>query len=157
MGSSEQEVHSEYHEDRTLCGIPYKLLAIITAIYGIVNFVYEFAYLIAICLNPYFDDYFYVWYAIVLLPLAGAAAVLAVFVLRPESAKSRRFIPHACVAAGASSFLVVFWIALYIAAVYPYNKVFASQLDRALELQLGDVDDAYVEQDKTFYILSRTW
>ena len=92
-----------------------------------------------------------------LLPLAAAAAILTVFLVGPETAKNRRFIPHACVAAGASSFLVLLWIALYIAAVYPKNKVNTSQLDRALELQLGDTEEAYVEQDKVIYILTRTW
>ena len=111
----------------------------------IINFFYEFAYLLALCLNPYFDDFFYVWYAIILLPLVAATAVMTVFLLGFDEAKNRRFIPHACVAAGASSFLVVAWIAIYIGAIYPKLMVNVSRMDRILEGEYGAAEEDFIE------------
>ena len=90
------------------------MLIIITGYYLVINTVTQLIYIFAICINKYFDDYFYVWYALFIIPLIAAAAMMMIFLMGYEEIKNRAYIPHAFVAAAVSNLLSVIWIVVYI-------------------------------------------
>ncbi len=83
---------------------------------------------------------------------------MALFFFGFEEPKNRRYIPHACVAAAATNFLVVIWIAVYISSIYDHDSgVYINIYDRIIELELSDYDLEFTLEGRTYYILTRTW
>ena len=96
----------------------------------ICDFIFEIVQIILISLNPYFDTYFWVVYLLLLIPLVYAISIFIEYYLREESPETRKRIPEAFIFAAIASFSIVFWIFIYVAVIYPYEKVYVSGQDR---------------------------
>ena len=73
---------------------------------------------------------FPVVYILLLLPLLYAVGVFIEYFIRGDSKESRKQLPDAFVFAAITSFLIVFWIFIYIAFMYEGDKVFVKEYDR---------------------------
>ena len=73
---------------------------------------------------------FPVIYILILLPLLYAVGVFIEYFIRGDSKETRKKLPESFVFAAITSFLIVFWVFIYIAFMYDSDKVYVKEYDR---------------------------
>ena len=129
---------NEYVETRTFCGMTYKFLMAFNAVFMIIDFTFEFIYIIGICTNKYFDQYFYVWYSLIIIPLFVGATISMIYMCSEDAHSARKYIPLSCILAAFTSFFVVVWISVYFSVLYPYDIVYMNLPDRIMQYDWSD-------------------
>ena len=74
--------------------------------------VFEIAY------NPYFDNEYWIWYAVLLVIYFAALICITLFFCKADSKESRPLAAYAFLLAGIASFLIATWIIVYITQIY---------------------------------------
>ena len=80
--------------------------------------------------NLYMQTIFPVVYILILLPLLYAVGVFIEYFIRGDSKETRKKLPESFVFAAITSFLIVFWVFIYIAFMYDSDKVYVKEYDR---------------------------
>ena len=137
------------------CGISF------FGIFLILDFLFEIINVVFIAENDNFDKLFAIVYGLLLIFEVLAITAVLYYWVSEESHNARKQLPWAAILAAVGSFAILTWIIIYIAAIYPYKKVYVNNWDRETEPDL-DVNDEekrnsstkYTKQTKVVYILS---
>lgn len=140
--------------------MPLKIGIIVAGALIIIDCVLEILMLYFITQNDYFDKIYPMVYFLILLPLFAAAGLFIYYYATKDSPFARSNLPIALILAVISSFLLFFWILIYILAIYPRDQVLVGKFDKETEFNLEDNDGAkqgkYTKQPKGTYLFTHS-
>ena len=115
----------DYVEDgKWCCCFPLKVGVIVVGILLIIDFIIETYELLDLAQNEYFDPiYAYIYFGL-LCVYGGAVVLYFVYLVAPDSPRTRGLTPWSLLIAGITSVLIAVWIVVYIYVLYPRDKVY---------------------------------
>ena len=107
----------------------------------ICDLIFEIINVIFIAENENFDKLFAIVYGLLLIFEVLAIVAVLYYWVSDESHNARKQLPWAAILAAVGSFAICIWIIIYIAGIYPYNKVYVNNWDRETEPDLDAGDE----------------